>query len=92
MGVDLHRDHDGRVAEALGDHLDRHCRREYEQLESGLLRISVPERAGHDDVSMSLMLTALPLMSGELEPEVITIVTDEDLFPELAECGSIAPY
>jgi hypothetical protein len=38
------------------------------------------------------MLTALPLMSGELEPEVITIVTDEDLFPELAECGSIAPY
>jgi hypothetical protein len=64
---------------------------EYEQLESGLLRISVPERAGHDDVAMSLCLAALPLMSGELEPAVQEIVQDEDIFPELRDY-EISPY
>ena len=64
---------------------------EYEQLESGLLRISVPEARGHDDLAMSLCLAALPLMSGELEPEMVTIITDEDLDPDLAD-WSISPY
>jgi hypothetical protein len=64
---------------------------EYEQLESGLLRISVPEARGHDDLAMSLCLAVLPLMSGELEPVVQGIVDMEDLFPELAD-WSISPY
>lgn len=58
---------------------------EYEQLESGLLRISVPERAGHDDLAMSFMLAALPLMTGELEPVVQGIVDMEDLDDELRD-------
>jgi Terminase large subunit, T4likevirus-type, N-terminal len=64
---------------------------EFEQLESGLLRISVPERAGHDDVAMSLMLAVLPLTAGELEPVVSELVTMEDLDPELAD-WAISPY
>jgi hypothetical protein len=58
---------------------------EYEQLESGLLRISVPERAGHDDVAMSFMLAALPLMAGELEPVVQEILDMDDLDSDLRD-------
>jgi hypothetical protein len=65
---------------------------EYEQLESGLLRIAVPEARGHDDLAMSLCLAVLPLMTGEMEPEAPdVIITMEDLDDELAD-WSIAPY
>jgi hypothetical protein len=56
---------------------------EYEMLDSGLLRIAVPPNRGHDDLAMAFMLSVLPLMSGEFEPEVQGFVEDSDLFPEL---------
>lgn len=56
---------------------------EFAQGENGLMRIAVPERAGHDDVAMSFALSLEPLMGGELVPLVQQIVTDEDLLPEL---------
>jgi hypothetical protein len=56
---------------------------EYEITDSGLMRISVPENRGHDDLAMAAMLSVLPLMSGEFEPEVVGIITDEDVDPEL---------
>jgi Terminase large subunit, T4likevirus-type, N-terminal/Terminase RNaseH-like domain len=64
---------------------------EYEMLDSGLLRIAVPPNRGHDDLAMAFMLSVLPLMSGEFEPEVVETITMEDLFPELADF-QISPY
>lgn len=65
---------------------------EFTQGESGVTRIAVPERAGHDDVAMSFALSLQALIEGELVPapeEVI--VTAEDLFPDLEEYGSYIP-
>lgn len=56
---------------------------EFAMTESGAMRISVPERAGHDDVAMSLALAVEPLMSAELVPvEPDRIVTAADMFPD----------
>jgi hypothetical protein len=57
---------------------------EFSMTEGGSMRIAVPERAGHDDVAMSLALAVLPLMSDELVPQELGIVTMEDLDPEIA--------
>jgi hypothetical protein len=65
---------------------------EFTQGESGVMRIAVPERAGHDDVAMSFALSLQALIDGELVPvpeEVM--VTAEDLFPELEDFGSYIP-
>ncbi len=42
---------------------------EYETLESGTVRIAVPERSGHDDLCMGLMLAASYLKDGGTGPE-----------------------
>jgi phage FluMu gp28-like protein len=53
---------------------------EYEMTESGVLRIAVPERAGHDDLAMSLALAVLSLMVGEIEPVSVEVYDETDLF------------
>jgi hypothetical protein len=59
---------------------------EYAMTEAGTLRIAVPERAGHDDLAMSLALAVLPLMDGELGPPVEDVVYGaEDLDEEIAD-------
>jgi len=59
---------------------------EYEATESGGLRIAVPERAGHDDLAMSLALAVSPLMAGELAPGrgAGVMVSMEELDDEVA--------
>jgi len=52
---------------------------EFEVGESGSLRIAVPDRAGHDDLAMSLCLAATQLAANEMAPVVEQIVTLEDL-------------
>ncbi|HET9779541.1 MAG TPA: hypothetical protein VFP81_09690 [Propionibacteriaceae bacterium] len=64
---------------------------EFSITEAGTMRIAVPERAGHDDVAMSLALAVLPLMGAELVPVVYGILDMEDLDPELAD-WSISLY
>lgn len=59
--------------------------------EGGVMRIAVPERAGHDDVAMSFALALRPLIGGELVPADYGVVTAEDLEPELDDF-TIAPY
>jgi len=69
---------------------------EYEMTESGLLRISVPERVGHDDLAMALCMAVLPLIDGEFAPEPPAKFYDTaDLLGEEFEEGlpwSISPY
>jgi hypothetical protein len=55
---------------------------EYSMTDGGVMRIAVPERAGHDDVAMSLALAVLPLMGSELVPLVEDIYSAEDLWPD----------
>lgn len=65
---------------------------EFTQGESGVMRIAVPERAGHDDVAMSFALSLRALIDGELvPPPEEVIVTAEDLFDDLADHGSYVP-
>lgn len=63
---------------------------EFDTSERGLVRISVPERAGHDDLAMSLALAAVPLAAEEsfAPPEV---VVDFDDLDEDLERYSIGP-
>lgn len=56
---------------------------EFSTGEAGTMRIAVPERAGHDDVAMSLALAVLSLMDAELVPAVEQVVTAEELDPGL---------
>lgn len=56
---------------------------EFSQTESGVMRIEVPERAGHDDLAMSLCLAVLPLMAQELVPEVADTLTMEDFLEDV---------
>jgi Terminase large subunit, T4likevirus-type, N-terminal len=69
---------------------------EYEMTESGLLRISVPERVGHDDLAMALCMAVLPLIGGEFVPEPpVEYYDTADLLGEEFEEGlpwSISPY
>lgn len=57
---------------------------EAEQLDGGGLRISVPERAGHDDLAMSAAQAVLQLGGAELVPEDTRIYELEDIDPEFA--------
>lgn len=41
---------------------------EFERTESGLMRIAVPDRVGHDDLAMALCLAVLQLGGNELPP------------------------
>jgi len=56
---------------------------EYAVGESGSMRIAVPERAGHDDLVMSLALAVLPLMGNELVPAPSGVVDMGDVDPDL---------
>ena len=58
---------------------------EFEQLQSGGVRLAVPERAGHDDLAMSLALAATAVMGSDVAPEVERIVTSDELDPELED-------
>ncbi len=51
---------------------------EYAMTDTGLLRIAVPERAGHDDLAMSLALAVLPLISDEVAPAPDPVWVDMD--------------
>lgn len=64
---------------------------EFTQTETGLTKISVPERAGHDDVAMSFALALKPLIGAEMVPVVDQIVTPGDLWPDLEDFGSWVP-
>jgi hypothetical protein len=63
----------------------------FERLPAGGVRISVPERAGHDDLAMALCLAASAVMGGDLPVVSDEIITMEDLYPDLAD-WSISPY
>jgi hypothetical protein len=63
----------------------------FERLPAGGVRISVPERAGHDDLAMALCLAAYAVMGGDLPVVSDEIITMEDLYPDLAD-WSISPY
>ncbi|MFQ1002616.1 terminase large subunit domain-containing protein [Modestobacter sp. SSW1-42] len=51
---------------------------EFERTESGLMRIAVPDRVGHDDLAMALCLAVLQLGGNELPPAPTTAWTDDD--------------
>lgn len=55
---------------------------EFSTTDSGVMRLAVPDRVGHDDVAMAFVFALLPLMSGELVPVSQEVVTVEDLFPD----------
>jgi len=56
---------------------------EFMTTDSGVMRLAVPDRVGHDDVAMAACFALLPLMAGELVPIAPTeIVTVEDVFPD----------
>jgi RNase P/RNase MRP subunit p29 len=63
----------------------------FERLPAGGVRISVPERAGHDDLAMALCLAASAVMGSDLPAPVSVLVEDEDLFPELRDY-QISPF
>jgi hypothetical protein len=63
----------------------------FERLPAGGVRISVPERAGHDDLAMALCLAASAVMGGDLPVVPDEVITMEDLYPDLAD-WSISPY
>jgi len=70
---------------------------EFEQTPLGGLRIAVPERAGHDDLLMSLALALTAVMPNDFEPVVPDRIVDmaEVLGDEWDEEGlswSISPY
>jgi hypothetical protein len=55
----------------------------FERLPAGGVRISVPERAGHDDLAMALCLAASAVMGNDLPPSVPeTVVGLDDLWDE----------
>jgi hypothetical protein len=63
----------------------------FERLPAGGVRISVPERTGHDDLAMALCLAASAVMGGDLPVVSDEVITMEDLYPDLAD-WSISPY
>jgi hypothetical protein len=63
----------------------------FERLPAGGVRISVRDRAGHDDLAMGLCLAATAVMDIDLAVVCNRIITDEDLFPELRNF-EISPY
>jgi hypothetical protein len=58
---------------------------EFTMTEGGLLKIAVPERAGHDDLVMSLCLAVAPLLAGEGVPEVSAVLDAEELWSDRDE-------
>ena len=57
---------------------------EFEVTDSGQMRITVPDRIGHDDVAMAFALALRPLMGQELVPVVEDrVVLMEDVLPGL---------
>lgn len=58
---------------------------EFEVSDAGNMRISVPDRVGHDDVAMAFAFALLPLMDHELVPAHDQVVVDDDLDDELAD-------
>jgi hypothetical protein len=55
---------------------------EFETLESGLVRIAVPDRAGHDDLAMALCLAATQLAASEMARSTVEVVDLEDVDPD----------
>lgn len=61
---------------------------EFERTESGLMRIAVPDRVGHDDLAMALCLAVLQLGRNELPPApVVWDEQDDDEFAADARVG-----
>ncbi len=61
---------------------------EFMTTDSGVMRLAVPDRVGHDDVAMAACFALLPLMGGELVPVApSTIVTADEMFDLDAEFG-----
>lgn len=58
---------------------------EFETTETGLTRIAVPDRVGHDDVCMAFAQAMQQLQGSELLAEPEQVYTLEDLDPEFAE-------
>lgn len=54
----------------------------FEQLQSGAVRISVPDAVGHDDLAVGLYLAAWALIDAELLPVDDRIYTIEDVLPD----------
>ncbi|MDO3397000.1 terminase family protein [Nocardioides sp. SOB44] len=56
---------------------------EFETTDSGVMRIAVPDRIGHDDVAMAFAMALQPLMAGELVPvPEARVVTMEDILED----------
>lgn len=51
----------------------------FEQLPGGGSKITVPERAGHDDLAMALGMALMPLMAADFVPVTSEVVSSDDI-------------
>jgi hypothetical protein len=65
---------------------------EFMTTDSGVMRLAVPDRVGHDDVAMAFAFALLPLMAGELVPAVDQVLGIDDVLGEDWDDWSISPY
>jgi hypothetical protein len=59
----------------------------FERLPAGGVRISVPDRAGHDDLAMALCLAASAVLGNDLPPVSSEVVELDDLWGDADELG-----